>query len=352
MPVGADGGIIVGLAKKLGWPLLADVTSGLRFDDRWSEPVLAHFDLFLRSDIISSGRQPDLVLQLGGPLVSRTLQQYLEAGGARLVLVADHPRRQDPGYIARERIEADPIRFAASLSGLVERNESGLCEPFTVAERAAAVAVRKQFKDNRAISEAALAYWIADLTPPDSGLFLASSMPIRDMEAVSGCRAKRLQVAANRGANGIDGTLATASGFARGLARATTVVLGDLALLHDLNSLYLVKHCPSPVAVVVINNDGGGIFSFLPVYRIADHFERYFAAPHGLSFRAAAELFELPYCQAGDASEFRSVYSKAVVSGQSSLTEVRTDRRENLAEHQDLWSRVSASVRERLKSDY
>ena len=146
-------------------------------------------------------------------------------------------------------------------------------------------------------------------------------------------------MAANRGASGIDGTVATAAGFARGSGRPVTLLMGDLALLHDLNSLALLRGLP--VTVVVLNNDGGAIFSFLPVARHKAFFEPYFGTPQGLSIEHAAAMFGLDYEHPRSAAEFIETYRAACERNGPTLIEVRTDRAENVELHRRLLSEIS-----------
>jgi 2-succinyl-5-enolpyruvyl-6-hydroxy-3-cyclohexene-1-carboxylate synthase len=150
-------------------------------------------------------------------------------------------------------------------------------------------------------------------------------------------------VAVNRGASGIDGNVATAAGFAHGLSRATTVLVGDLTLLHDLNSLLLVRNSRVPVTVVVINNNGGGIFSFLPIAQQGDLFEPYFGTPQNVSFEHAARMFNLNYNKPTTITEFESMYKATLGSDRSTLIEVVTDRQANYALHAALRERITAT---------
>jgi 2-succinyl-5-enolpyruvyl-6-hydroxy-3-cyclohexene-1-carboxylate synthase len=177
------------------------------------------------------------------------------------------------------------------------------------------------------------------------GIYLATSMPIRDAEAGVGESDLLLPVAANRGANGIDGTIASAVGFADGLQLPVTLVIGDMALLHDLNSLPLAKRSRQPITIVVINNNGGGIFSFLPIAEAKSYFESHFGTPHGMSFAKAAEQFGLLYRIAPDFAEFQRQLSQAYASGESQLIEVVSNRELNLTQHQQLWRNVADEIR-------
>jgi 2-succinyl-5-enolpyruvyl-6-hydroxy-3-cyclohexene-1-carboxylate synthase len=163
------------------------------------------------------------------------------------------------------------------------------------------------------------------------------------MDAVAAPGATARPVAANRGASGIDGTVASAAGFAWGLARPVTLLIGDLALLHDLNSLALLRACRDPFVLVLINNDGGGIFSFLPIAGYPDVFEPYFGTPHGLTFEAAASLFGLAYSRPATPEAFGDAYAAACRHPGGTLIEVRTDRRENRDLHERLLAAVAGS---------
>jgi 2-succinyl-5-enolpyruvyl-6-hydroxy-3-cyclohexene-1-carboxylate synthase len=178
--------------------------------------------------------------------------------------------------------------------------------------------------------------------PQDHGLVAASSMPVRDLDTYAAADGAPVPVAANRGASGIDGTVATAAGFARGLGRPVTLLIGDLALLHDLNSLAMLRDVH--VIVVVVNNDGGGIFSFLSIARHEEFFEPYFGTPQGVGFEAAAKMFGLAYELPGTMEDFVEAYGSACARGSSTLIEVKTDRGENVALHRRLLQAVADRV--------
>jgi len=167
-------------------------------------------------------------------------------------------------------------------------------------------------------------------------------MPVRDLDTYAATDGVPAPVAANRGASGIDGTVATAAGFARGLGRPVTLLIGDLALLHDLNSLAMLRDVH--VIVVVLNNDGGGIFSFLPVATHEEFFEPFFGTPQGVGFEPAAKMFDLRYECPATTEEFVESYGAACDRGTSTLIEVKTDRRENVALHRRVLEEVAARV--------
>jgi 2-succinyl-5-enolpyruvyl-6-hydroxy-3-cyclohexene-1-carboxylate synthase len=144
----------------------------------------------------------------------------------------------------------------------------------------------------------------------------------------------------------VDGTTATATGFAAGLDLPVTALMGDLAFLHDLNSLNLVRKSHRPIIIVVINNDGGGIFSFLPTAGLEGCFEKYFATPHGLTFESVAGMYGLSYYQPKTREAFLSSYREAIEKGASAVLEVKTDRKEN----RDLHARLIKQMHNALEA--
>ena len=185
------------------------------------------------------------------------------------------------------------------------------------------------------------------LPEPDAG----SDAMLSDDDAFSAPDGSAPLVVSNRGASGIDGTVATAAGVARGLGAPVTLLIGDLALLHDLNALALLRDpAQPPVTVVAVNNDGGGIFHFLPIAEHEAVFEPYFGTPHGLGFEHAARMFGLRYHRPETLADLADVLSAGGTAAGSSLVEVRTDRAENRAVHDDLLRQAAAAVEAPLTS--
>ena len=187
--------------------------------------------------------------------------------------------------------------FCRTLGDLVadagDTGDTDWTESWREASERVGRALSAQFAREADLNEPKVAWLVSRHIGAGEGLFLASSMPVRNMDVFGCTRPEPVQVGANRGASGIDGTIATAAGFARGLASPVTLVIGDVAFLHDLNSLRLVHSLEVPMVIVLLNNDGGGIFSFLPIAEHADVFERCFGTPHGMTFEHAASLFGL-----------------------------------------------------------
>lgn len=338
---------VVDLAALLQWPTLADITSGIRLGSK-GKPFIHAYDLLLRSSYFSEANRPDLCLQIGGRTVSKRLDQFLQnAELTRYIRVADHPFRHDPAHIVTDRIESGVAAFSRAVFNTIEPPErTDWLNSWCNADDILSDALAPLYDPVGEPVEPALALMISRLLPESSALFLASSMPIRDMNAHAAPTGAVVPVGANRGASGIDGTMASAIGYAVGLNRPLTLVIGDVAFLHDLNSLALLRSTSIPITLVLINNNGGNIFSQLPIADFGALCETYFVAPHGLTFSAAAEQFGVVYSRVTSMSDFVAKYEVANASGRSCLLEVTVDSQRNLAFRTQLTEKIGRTVGE------
>ncbi len=338
-----EGDAAVRLAGALGWPLLPDVGSQVRFED--SDAACSFYDQALGSAAFREGFAPEAVIHLGGRVTSKRLGRLLaDARPGPVVVVRDDPFRFDPDHLVTDRIVANVVQFCETMveaMGEAGPEASGWLGAWRAASAAVAGVLDTHFQESDAITEPAVARLAARRA--GAGLVLAASMPVRDADAFAALGESAPLVTSNRGASGIDGTVATAAGFARGLDAPVTLLIGDLALLHDLNSLALLRDGP-PVIVVAVNNDGGGIFHFLPIAEHAGVFEPYFGTPHGLGFEHAAHMFGLAYHRPETLAGLDAALGEARSSGRSALVEVRTERVANRALHADLLARCAAAV--------
>ena len=338
-----QGEAVVRLAESLGWPVLPDVSSQVRLG-AGSRNLVAHYDALLASEEFAGAHTPEAVLHVGGRSLSKRLEQFLlRARPDPYVVVRENPFRLDPHHRVTHSVEADVLDFCAAFAGASGSLPPAKGDPWTASWREASEKAGRRMdellRQATEPNEPLVARIVSRNIPADHGFVVASSMPIRDVDTYAATGGAPVPVAANRGASGIDGTVATVAGFARGLEGPVTLLVGDLALLHDLNSLAMLRDLR--VVVLAINNDGGGIFSFLPVARHEEFFEPYFGTPQGVGFEPAAAMFGLSYERPRTTDELLEAYLAACARDGSTLIEVRTDRDENVALHRDLLAGIS-----------
>ena len=333
------------LAVRLGWPLVPDLTSRLRLTTAGPAACVPYADLLLTSSAFREAHRPDAVLRVGGRFVSKRLRLFLRGCAPEVhAVVRPDPGRLDPDHRATHHVEAGIEAFVEQFlahTGAMAEPSSWRTDWVKASDQAAA-AVRAHAATSEALTEPLLATVLTEELPEAHALVAASSMPVRDLNRHAAPTAEGGAAYANRGASGIDGTVATAAGVAEGRGAPVTLLVGDLALWHDLNSLALLAD--RPVVAVVVNNDGGGIFHFLPIRGHDDVFEPYFTTPQGRSFESAAATFGLAYDQPTTPAAFRTAYREACSRPGSTLIEVRTDREANRQVHEQLEQAVAAAV--------
>ncbi|MBV9339189.1 MAG: 2-succinyl-5-enolpyruvyl-6-hydroxy-3-cyclohexene-1-carboxylic-acid synthase, partial [Solirubrobacterales bacterium] len=194
------------------------------------------------------------------------------------------------------------------------------------------------------LSEPLVARSLGQWLEPAATLFVASSMPVRDVEEFFPARDRGPRVFSNRGANGIDGTVSCAFGAAATGGGPVVLLIGDVALAHDIGGLLAARRLGVPLTIVLLNNDGGGIFHFLPVAGETDAFEEHVATPHGLDFSHAAALYGCAFKRPSDLAELRAAVERSIAGGGTTIIEVRTDRAENLALHRRVADAALAAV--------
>jgi 2-succinyl-5-enolpyruvyl-6-hydroxy-3-cyclohexene-1-carboxylate synthase len=352
------------LSMALGWPVLADPRSGARIPGEPGAPTIAAADALLRVESFASGHLPEIVLRLGEPWSSKVLASWLascSAGGAAQILVDPHWAWRDPGREADLVVAADPDRV---MEGLLSRTPEGSArsvwaaptswaEAWARAELSAQTAIAHVLARHGEVTEPGVARTLFSWSPPGSTLVASSSMPVRDLEWFAGARSDPPRVLANRGANGIDGVASTTLGVAAAAAGTGGPViglLGDLAFLHDSTALVRGRREPALAAVlVVVDNGGGGIFSFLPPSAGLDEalFERLFATPQKLDVAEFARAAGCDTIEVGTGSEVAFQLDTALAhAGRRGPAVViaRTDRRANTALHAELEAEVALAL--------
>ncbi len=367
------GALVARFAARAGFVLFADPLSGARH----GPAAIAAYDLLLRDPGLTGRLRPELVVRVGYLPTSKPLRAWLASlDGVPQVSLDAEAAWQDPAGVVTETIVADPAAtLAAWLSNAAPapgrnaepapgrntepapgrntepgpdpganggagdgpQSEHDWAAAWRTADAAVQAAIDAELGDD-VLSEPLVARLLAAALSPDDTLLVAASMPIRDVETYFPADGAGPRVLSNRGTNGIDGTVSTAFGIRAAGSGAGRVVLliGDVALAHDLGGLLAARRLGLAITIVLLNNDGGGIFHFLPVSGETDHFEEHVATPHGLSWQRAAALYDIAYTRATTAAELRDALAAAQDGPGTRMIEVPTERAGNLALHRRL----------------
>ncbi len=337
------------LARVSGFPILAEPTSQLRCGPHDRSRVIAAYDLLLCDERFARSVVPDLVLRFGAMPTSKPLRTWLAASGASEIVIDPYGGWNEPSNRASAILRADPTELASGWAARLEKEPRGAPETWIAAEAAAQSALDGELggagpniDDNGAtISEPALHRALGQAHRDGDLVYTASSMPIRDQEAFISAGDTDALFLCNRGANGIDGLVSSGIGAAHASGRPTTIVSGDLGLLHDLGGLAALREVSTPVRIVVIDNGGGGIFHFLPQEQAleGEEFEALLGTPRSVDAAKAAALFDLPHRSLGSLAEL-----PAALAAGTGLIEVRTDRHANVEAHRHLAAAVQAAL--------
>jgi 2-succinyl-5-enolpyruvyl-6-hydroxy-3-cyclohexene-1-carboxylate synthase len=345
-------GPIGDLACAAGAPLLADPLSQARWGAHDRTNLIDRYDAILRHPRAAEVLAPDFILRIGAVPTSKALFQWIERQTSARLVVVDAARWPDPSLAAHEIVRADARGLCESLLTMlkdVERSQEWLQRWQSANDIAGGALVEYSGSLNEPFEGSVLAEIVACL-PDRATLFASSSMPVRDLDTFGEGDARSIRVLANRGANGIDGVVSSALGAAAAMrdtdAGPLVLAIGDIAFYHDMNGLLAAKLHSLDATIVVINNDGGGIFSVLPQAVNGKHFEKLFGTPHGLGFSAAAELYGATYTLAADMEALRSGVAAGVRGKGLHIVEMRTERGRNVVLHREAVSAVSRALDE------
>lgn len=337
---------VTALAERTGFPVLADPLSQLRTGPHDQRLVVGAYDALLRHEPFAAGMGPDLVLRFGSMPTSKPCTVYLERHrDARHIVVEPYAFWSDPGLLASEIVRADPAGMcSALLSRLAAREPGDWPRRWMDADRRARAAIEAHLAATAELFEGRVFQELASALPDGAIVYTGNSMPVRDQETFWPLGTKRVRFLCNRGANGIDGFASSGLGAAAATDAPVVMVTGDLGFYHDLNGLLAVKRHRLRATIVVLNNDGGGIFSFLPQAACGTAFEEFFGTPHGLDFRGAVEMYGARFERVADWEQFRTALSGSIGAAHATVIEVPVDRARNVQLHRDVWAAVGKAL--------
>lgn len=330
------------LAGTLRWPVLADALSPARHHAMKDVVVISAYDALLRNRALARDLTPRYVLCLGSWPTSKVLRAWLAQSQAEVLLVSPSARNRDALHGRTRSLQVAVENLVADAPGSAD---DSFREAWRAAEAAAQAALEQQLGDREELFEGKAAWLLSQHLPEGTPVFVASSMPVRDVEWFWQASDRRTPIFFNRGANGIDGTLSTALGIAHG-NRPAVLLTGDLALLHDSNGFLIGPKLQGSLTIVLINNQGGGIFEHLPIAQFNPPFEEFFAAPQAVDFAALCAAYGAEHVLVSDWAQFISLTQALPTTGIRVL-ELRTDRKRDAAVRKSLFAAVAEAVERR-----
>ena len=319
------GPAVAAFARAAGWPVLADPLSGARSGPH----AIAHYDLLLQQEAFASAASPDVVLRVGDLPTSKPLRAWLAGADAVQLALDPAGRWQDPANVVDLSLGADPVQTLAAFAEEAAAPDPapssalvGWRRADELAARAFAVTVGEHLTEPR------LAHELGAHLPTEATLVVSASMPIRDVESAFPSREDPPRALSNRGANGIDGVVSTAYGVAAGSRGPVVCLLGDVALAHDAGGLLSARRLRLPLTIVLVDNDGGGIFDGLAIARTSPRarYEEHVATPTGVEFADLAAAYGVAYRPAVDVAGFRAALDASLAHDGTSLMHVHVDR--------------------------
>ena len=364
---GVDGGLIVAgpdddpalpaalaaLAASTGFPILADPLSGLRTGSHDRSMVVARADQLVRQGAWIESHRPDLVIRTGAMPTSKPVAELLARTTPELIVLDGGSGWRESALVPATFVHADPAETAQAVAARLPRRsgQSAWAADWLDADRAAVEAMDAWLAALDEPFEGAPFPALAGTLPDGSTLWAGNSMPVRDLDGWLPSTERAITIRANRGANGIDGVVSTSLGSAAVAGGPVALVVGDLSFLHDLNALVAAKLHDLSATIVLVNNDGGGIFSFLPQASAAipgaglpEQYEALFGTPHGIDLAPIVTALGGEHVPVGP-DDLRAEVERSIGCHGVQVLELRTDRARNVALHREVAAVVAAAIR-------
>ncbi len=345
------------LAQYLGYPILADPLSQLRCGAYNRSMVLSSYDAFLRIDSFIESVQPELILRFGAMPISKPLLLYLKRyASCPLVVIDSNGGWEEPTQLASQLIHTNPTALCQDLFTSLVQHKTSEERPSVVSQtwlnlwqdtdKITQQALQNAIYDFNELFEGRVFSELTNLLPDGAILYIGNRMPVRDLDTFFWSSEKCIRIMGNRGASGIDGIISSALGTSAvaGQHEPSVLVLGDLSFFHDLNGLLAARLHQLNLTIILINNDGGGIFSFLPQAAYPEHFEQLFGTPTGLDFSLVVEMYGGRFQRVDSWELFHKAVNQGLHTGGLHVIEIPAERTSNVKMHRQLWEVVNEAI--------
>lgn len=343
---------VTNLASVLQYPVLADPLSQVRSGSHSKEWVMDSYDAFLRSEIVIKNLKPEVIIRFGAMPTSKAFILFIQDHPkARQIVIDKDGGWREPTLMASHMLYIDPVKLCRMLSEMVEKR-IGSTEWGTQWKKLNEISQSYMQAEGQrnGLFEGQVIIELQKLLPDTSTIFVGNSMPVRDLDTFFAVTEKNIRTMANRGANGIDGLVSSALG-AGVVCSPLVLVIGDVSFFHDLNGLLAAKLHPLDITIIICNNNGGGIFSFLPQAKHEKHFEMLFGTPMGLDFEQVVKMYGGSFTRISNWQDFRKKIATCIATKGLSVIEVPTERTENADLHRKLWQSLSECINQSFEME-
>ncbi len=337
------------LGKLLGYPVFADGASQLRCGKHNKYSIIINFDAFVRSQGFSKKYQPELIIHFGRTITSRNLDEYLDNVTAPRFMINEFGDWFDPSNKSISAFACKPVLFCDKMidhlnaNNFQQRDQKWL-DDFICLDNKAEELKQKFISKTAFPSESRIINELFNLIPDNTNLMISNSMPVRDIDYFLSKSEKNITLFNNRGASGIDGITSTSLGIAAISPKPTFLITGDLAFYHDLNGLLTSMKYKIPLVVLLINNNGGGIFEMLPISKYGKIFKDNFITPHNLNFSYFVKGYNGHYEKIKNWTHLSNAFQKGIKRNKLTLLEIRTDAVLSLKQRKLYWQKVAQAV--------
>lgn len=338
---------VIRLSEKFGYPVYVDGSSSDRFGRHSKENVIENLTAFIRAKDFQKHFDPKIIIQFGGTPTSNVLLEFFKRSNAEKILVNEFGDKNDPSLTAKTILQVNPSEFI----GIILQNEQNKSDrdscwliDYHVMNNFAEQLKNQFIKKAKFPFEGRIATELLSVIPNNSNLMISNSLPIRDTDFFATTLDKQLRIFTNRGASGIDGINSTALGIAKASKEKSYLLIGDLAFYHDLNGLHNAIKFNIPLTVVLINNNGGGIFESLPISGYKDVFKENFSTPLNVDFKKLVEAYGGNHYKIKSWKDFKERVILSSKNKKLTVLEIQTDAKESKLRRQNYWNAVSNRI--------
>lgn len=338
---------VIQFSEKFGYPIYADGASPIRFGKHPKDNIIDNLSAIVRSKNFLTKLDPEIIIHFGGAPTANVLLEFYKNSKAEKILVNEYGDWNDPSLTAKQIIKMNPTAYCANLISKTKNKAPHNCrwlDDYKNLNSISRSLKEFQIEKEKFPFEGRIVNEVLRSLPNKCNLVISNSLPIRDFDFFASCSNKEINIFTNRGASGIDGINSTAIGIARASKLPTYLLIGDLAFYHDMNGLINSIKYNVPLAIILINNNGGGIFESLPIAEYKEVLQNHFITPLHLDFKKFVNAFGGNYIRVRNWNQFSKELILSSTSTSFTVLEIKTDAKQSKLRRQKYWSSVTSQI--------